>query len=106
MTRLLIALFLFLGVLVWSAPAAELAPGPGHTLHGKIVHVDATHHAFLLHTVSGKNVVVKVTPKTKIRVDGQPATFADLAAGQKARVRGHKAPNHELFIAKRVGAKN
>lgn len=79
---------------------------PITVLRGVIVKIDASRQTFVLHTKSGHKVRIKVTDATHIRVDGQAASFDDLAQGMRARVRAKKVPGHQLFVALRVRAKS
>ena len=88
------------------AVANSEATLPLTVLRGVIVKIDANRQVFVLHTKSGHKVRIKVTQKTHIRVDGQAASFDDLAQGMKARVRAKKVPGHQLFVALGVRAKS
>lgn len=64
-----------------SAPAAAAPKKHGSMFHGKVSAVDATAMTV---TVTGKagDATYNVTADTKITKEGQPATLADVAAGQ------------------------
>jgi hypothetical protein len=70
-----------------AAPTVRRAPRPAY--RGKISAADA---ASLTLTVTGMRgeFKVKVTSKTKITKDGQPATFTDAVAGLNAGGQGKK----------------
>ncbi len=81
-----------------------------HILRGKIVKISQDSHTFVL---VGKDkdhkVVVKVSKKTKIIVDGHAAKFGDLEVGMHARVAGKFHMNDKGdkgFLAFRVRAKS
>jgi len=104
----LLSIVLFLG---FGTPASATAPATGHlhTLRGEITGVDPTTRTFTLQTLAGPEVKVHTADATRFRVDGNPATFDDLAVGQKARVRGrvkHGPNGHKGFLAHRVAAKS
>ena len=105
MVRLLPFLLAVLAVVTWIAPSATAHGRDGIALHGVIVRVDAEHQAFILHTRSGRDVPVKVSDRTHIRVDGERATFDDLAPGQRSRVLGVPGARH-VFHARIVSAHN
>ena len=67
----------------------------GRVIRGKISKVNKGLEKFLLDTKSGKQVTVRPHGKTKFFVDGSAATFDDLDVGQKARVRGRFAKDHD-----------
>ena len=110
MNRILIGLLALTLAFFVSSPAA-LAVGDDthddhHVIKGKIVSISGDAHTFLL---AGKNhdhkVTVKVTDKTKIRVNGHAAKFGDLEVGMHARVRGMFHKNDQgkkVFLALRV----
>jgi hypothetical protein len=110
MTKILILLVAVLGLFLTLSPAAtatQPAAGPGADhVAGVIEKILPAKHGFVLTRPNGNKVFVQLKPKTKIRVDGQPATFADLAVGQKARAIGKFGPKHHKFVAARVRAKN
>jgi hypothetical protein len=70
-----------------ATPAVRRAPRPAY--RGKVSAADA---ASLTLTVTGRqgDFKVKVTSKTKITKDGQPATFTDAAQGLIASGQGKK----------------
>jgi hypothetical protein len=70
-----------------AAPAMRQAPRP--TYRGKISAAD-TAGMTLTVTARQGDFKVKVTSKTKITKDGQPATFADAVAGLTAFGQGKK----------------
>jgi len=62
-----------------NTPAAT-APAPKKhslTFHGKVATVDATAMCFTVGTMT-----INVTSETKIKKDGEPATFSDITVGE------------------------
>lgn len=108
MSKLILTLVAALGlVFALSSTAEAAAPAGNHAkVAGKISAIDAPSHTFVVTRPDGSKRKVKVTPKTKLRVDGQAATFADLAVGQKATAVGKKGPGGQLLVAARVRAKS
>ena len=86
-------------------PSVESAL-PYTVLRGVIVKIDAAKQTFVMKTKSGHKALVKVTDKTRVSVDGQLASFDDLAQGMKVRVRAKKSAGHLLFVALRVRARS
>jgi hypothetical protein len=72
----------------------DLRRGPaGEQLEGRVESLPPTTAAGTL-IVSGRTVTT--SDITTFRVQGQPATFADLAIGQRVHVKGQPGPNSLL----------
>ncbi len=109
MTKILLVLVAFIGLTFITSPAAEAGAsvsGPADHVRGKITAIAGAKHEFVVTHHNGSKHVVRVTKKTKIRVDGKPAKFGDLAVGQKVRAAGKLGPHGHVLTAGRVGAKN
>lgn len=72
-----------------NAPAAK--PKMKSTRYaGTIASVDAAAKTITVTLASGATETLSITSKTKIKKDGEPATLADAAAGQKVKGSSHK----------------
>lgn len=85
-------------------PKSEAGKPSSVPFSGKIAAVDHTAQTI---TLSGKSQrVVKVTTKTKITRDGQPASFADAKVGEPVGGSAKKTEQGQLeAISLRLGAK-
>jgi len=104
MTRILTSLVLFALASFFLAPAAQAQHSGAVKVRGQIVAVDVAAGTFDLQTLSGHTITVQTSAKTRIAVDGQPATLADLQVGMRAGVEGRKDPLHKVLRAYRVRA--
>jgi len=87
-----------------AAPAAPQANHP-QSISGVISSIDVNQRSFVLDMRSGRQVTVRVNQNTRIAVSGQPATFASLAIGQRARVTGRYDSAQMVFNAQSVAAR-
>ncbi len=108
MNKILLILVTCAGLLLAFGPSAQAATtlGTPGKVAGKITAIHPAHHSFTVERLDGSKREVRVSHETKIRVDGQPATFKDLAVGQKVRAAGELGPQGHILIAHRVRAKN
>src|SRR5271168_1049112 len=67
-----------------NTPPAAAKPKPKRYI-GKIDSVDAAAKTITFTTASGVTQTIHITSKTRIRKDGQPATFDDATVGEKIR---------------------
>jgi len=70
-------------------PPAAAKPKP-KAYTGTIASVDSDAKTITVTLASGASQTLKVGAKTKIKKDGEPATLADIAAGQKVKGYEHK----------------
>jgi len=73
-----------------TAPAAKPKPKSKKYM-GTIASVDSDAKTITVTLASGDSQTIKITSKTRIKKDGEAATLADAAAGQK--VQGYERKN-------------
>ena len=71
----------------------SMAADPGNSVSGTVKNIDMASNILTVQTSEGTELAYSVDSQTKIVLNGQPGTLADLKAGQyvKIEAKGKKA---------------
>ena len=80
-------------------PVSAKPKSRGKPYSGTIDSVDNDGKTITVLSTSGTSKTYKVTSKTRIKKDGEPATLADLSKGEKVRGVSHETDSGDLVAS-------